>query len=145
VRSVGRVPEVSRTKSEALAALEDEYRKTLHAVQDFADEDFDVPRRKRHPRASSGSGVTRCRSRPIWTWTSSTPEPSLERKDWPLQRVMKDVRRSHEALVTVLERVSDEEFSRATTHKYRDGTLDGVVWFAFIYIEHYEEHRAQLA
>jgi hypothetical protein len=58
---------------------------------------------------------------------------------------MKDVRRSHEALVTVLERVSDEEFSRATTHKYRDGTLDGVVWFAFIYIEHYEEHRAQLA
>jgi hypothetical protein len=67
-----------------------------------------------------------------------------ERKDWPLQRVMEDFRRSHTALVAALQQVTDEEFNHVTTHKYRDGTLDGMVWFAFIYIEHYEEHREHL-
>src|SRR6266508_669773 len=38
------MPEVSRTKAGALAALEEEYRKTLLTVQDYADEEFEVPR-----------------------------------------------------------------------------------------------------
>jgi hypothetical protein len=38
------MPEVSRTRAGAVAALEEEYRKTLLAVQDYADEDFGVPR-----------------------------------------------------------------------------------------------------
>ena len=69
---------------------------------------------------------------------------SEERRDWPLHKVMDDLRRSHAVLVSALEQLTDQEFSRSTTHKYREGTLDGIVWFAFIYIEHYEEHRTQL-
>ena len=57
---------------------------------------------------------------------------------------MDDFRRSHEVLASALDQVTEEEFGRSSTHKYRDGTLDGMVWFAFIYIEHYEEHRAEL-
>ena len=156
------MPEVSWTKSEALAALENEYRKTLDAVQDFAVEDFDVPPREgvMSPKDTfahlawwnweAASGLERIKrdEMPFWVHMELDELNAgtlAERKDWPLQRVMEDVRRSHEALVAVLEEVSDEEFSRATTHKYRDGTLDGVVWLAFIYIEHYEEHREQLA
>jgi len=155
------MPEVSRTKAGALAALEEEYRKTLLTVQDYADEEFEVPRSEgvMSPKDTfahlawwnweAPSGLERIKrdEMPFWVHMDLDELNAgtlAERKDWPLQRVMEDFRRSHTALVAALEQVTDEEFSRVTTHKYRDGTLDGMVWFAFIYIEHYEEHRAHL-
>jgi hypothetical protein len=155
------MPEVSRTKAEALAALEDEYRKTLLAVQDFSDEAFEVPRSEglMSPKDTfahlawwnweAPGGLERIKRDEMPYWAHMELEELnagtlAERMDWPLQRVMGDFRQSHTALVALLEQVTDEEFVRETTHKYSDGTLDGMVWFAFIYIEHYEEHRAQL-
>jgi hypothetical protein len=155
------MPEVSWTKAGALAALEEEYRKTLIAVQDYADEDYGVPRGESvmSPKDTfahlawwnweAPSGLQRIKrdEMPFWVHMDLDELNAgtlAERKDWPLQRVMDDVRRSHTALVAALEQVTDEEFNHVTTHKYRDGTLDGMVWFAFIYIEHYEEHRAHL-
>ena len=156
------MPEVSWTKVGALAALEDEYRKTLLAVQDYANEDFGVPRGEgvMSPKDTfahlawwnweAPSGLQRIKrdEMPFWVHMDLDELNAgtlAERKDWPLQRVMEDFRRSHTALVAALEQVTDEDFSNVTTHKYRDGTLDGMVWLAFIYIEHYEEHRAHLA
>jgi hypothetical protein len=156
------MPEVSRTKAEALSALEDEYRKTLRAVQDFTDEDFGVPRSEglMNPKDTfahlawwnweAPAGLERIKRDEMPYWVHMELEELnagtlAERGDWPLQRVMEDFRRSHAALVALLEQVTDEEFTRETTHQYRDGTLDGMIWFAFIYIEHYEEHRAQLS
>jgi hypothetical protein len=156
------MPEVSWTKVGALAALEEEYRKTLLAVQDYANEGFEVPRGEgvMSPKDTfahlawwnweAPSGIQRIKrdEMPFWVHMDLDELNAgtlAERKDWPLKRVMEDFRRSHTALVAALEQVTDEEFSRVTTHKYRDGTLDGMVWFAFIYIEHYEEHRAHLA
>jgi len=155
------MPEVSRTRAEALAALEDEYRKTLLAVRDFADDDFEVPRSEgvMSPKDTfahmawwnweAPTGLDRIKrdEMPFWVHMDLDELNAgtlAERKDWPLQRVMEDFRRSHTALVAARDQGTDEEFSRVTTHKYSDGTLDGMVWFAFIYIEHYEEHRAQL-
>jgi len=155
------MPEVSRTKAGALAALEEEYRKTLLTVQDYADEEFEVPRSEgvMSPKDTfahlawwnweAPSGLERIKrdEMPFWVHMDLDELNAgtlAERKDWPLQRVMEDFRQSHTALVAALHQVTDEEFSRVTTHKYRDGTLDGMVWFAFIYIEHYEEHRAHL-
>jgi hypothetical protein len=155
------MPEVSWTKAEALAALEEEYRKTLRAVQDYADEDYGVSRGESimSPKDTfahlawwnweAPSGLQRIKrdEMPFWVHMDLDELNAgtlAERKDWPLQRVMDDFRRSHTALVAALEHVTDEEFNHVTTHKYRDGTLDGMVWFAFIYIEHYEEHRAHL-
>lgn len=155
------MPEVSRTRAGALAALEEEYRKTLLTVQDYADEDFEVPRGEgvMSPKDTfahlawwnweAPSGLQRIKrdEMPFWVHMDLDELNAgtlAERKDWPLQRVMEDFRRSNTALVAALEQVTDEEFSRVTTHKYRDGTLDGMVWLAFIYIEHYEEHRAHL-
>jgi hypothetical protein len=155
------MPEVSWTKVGALAALEEEYRKTLLAVHNYSDQDFEVPRDEgvMSPKDTfahlawwnweAPSGVQRIKrdEMPFWVHMDLDELNAgtlAERKDWPLQRVMEDFRRSHVALVAALEQVTDEEFSRVTTHKYRDGTLDGMVWFAFIYIEHYEEHRAHL-
>ena len=155
------MPEVSRTRAGALAALEEEYRKTLLTVQDYADEEFEVPRSEgvMSPKDTfahlawwnweAPSGLQRIKrdEMPFWVHMDLDELNAgtlAERKDWPMQQVMEDFRRSHTALVAALEQVTDEEFSRVTTHKYRDGTLDGMVWFAFIYIEHYEEHRAHL-
>ena len=155
------MPEVSWTKAGALADLEKEYRKTLLAVHNYADQDFGVPRGEgvMSPKDTfahlawwnweAPSGVQRIKrdEMPFWVHMDLDELNAgtlAERKDWPLQRVMEDFRRSHIALVAALEQVTDEEFSNVTTHKYRDGTLDGMVWFAFIYIEHYEEHGAHL-
>jgi hypothetical protein len=71
------------------------------------------------------------------------PARSRERRAWPLDRVMEDLRRSHDELVAALESLTDREFTRPTTHQYSDGTLDGGVWFCFVFTEH-DEERLQL-
>jgi len=156
------MPEVSRTKAEALAALEDEYRKTLLAVQNYTDEDFEAARVAGGMSAKdifahmawwnweAPSGLERIRRDeiPFWVHLEEMDELNAgtfaEHKDWPLRKVMDDFRRSHEVLAAALDQLTEEDFGRSSTRKYRDGTLDGMVWFAFIYIEHYEEHRAEL-
>jgi hypothetical protein len=156
------MPEVSRSKAEALAALDDEYRRTLLAVKDYSDEDFEIPRAEggMSPKDAfahmawwnweAPSGLERIRRDeiPFWAHLEELDELNAgtlaEHKDWPLHKVMDDFVRSHDALVAALETVTEEEFGRKSTHKYRDGTLDGMMWFAFIYIEHYEEHRSLL-
>ena len=152
---------VSRTKIEALAALEDAYRKTLLAVQDYSDEDFESMRTRggMSPKDvfahlawwnwEAPSGLERIKKDEMPYWAhidldelnAGTFE---ERRAWPLDRVMEDLRRSHDVLVAALESLTDQEFTRPTTHQYSDGTLDGGVWFSFVFTEHYEEHRLQL-
>ena len=153
--------EVRRTRADALAAVEDEYRKVLQAVQEYTKEDFDAPHIEgsRSPKdiiahlsfwnweAPSGLQRVLRDEMPYWAHIDLDELNAgvySERQPWLLDRVMDDFHRSHKALIAALAQVTDEEYSHPTTHKYRNGTLDGVVWFFFIYYEHYEEHRAQL-
>jgi hypothetical protein len=153
--------EVKWTRAEALAAVEDEYRKLLQAVQEYTKEDFEAPRigGSRSPKdiiahvafwnweAPSGLQRVLRDEMPYWAHIDLDELNAgvySERQNWPLDQVMDDFRRSQKALISALAQVTDEQYSRLTTHKYRNGTLDGVVWFFFIYYEHYEEHRAQL-
>ena len=153
--------EVKRTRAEAFATVEDDYRKILRAVQDFTKEDFEAPgiEGDRSPKdifahlafwnweAPSGLQRVLRDEMPYWAHIDLDELNAgvySERQPWPLDKVMDDFRRSHTALISALAQVTDEQFSRPTTHKYRNGTLDGAVWFFFIYYEHYEEHGAQL-
>jgi hypothetical protein len=153
--------EVKWTRAEALAAVEDEYRKLLQAVQEYTKEDFEAPRIEgsRSPKdiiahvafwnweAPSGLQRVLRDEMPYWAHIDLDELNAgvySERQNWPLDQVMDDFRRSQKALISALVQVTDEQYSRLTTHKYRNGTLDGVVWFFFIYYEHYEEHREQL-
>ena len=153
--------EVKRTRAEALAAVEDEYRKILRAVQDYTEEDFEAPHIEggMSPKdifahlafwnweAPSGLQRVLRDEMPYWAHIDLDELNAgvySERQPWPLDKVMDDFRRSHMALITALAQVTDEQYSRPTNHKYRNGTLDGAVWFFFIYYEHYEQHRAQL-
>jgi hypothetical protein len=155
------MPQVKRNKTEALATLEDEYQKILLAVQDYSKEDFEARRIEgdRSPKDilahlafwnwEAQSGLERILRDEIPFWVHIDLDELnagtfSERQNWLLQRVMDNFRHSHAALISALEQVTVEQFGRSTTHKYRDGTLDGLVWLAFIYIEHYEEHGAQL-
>lgn len=153
--------EVKWTRAEALAAVEDEYRRLLQAVQEYTKEDFEAPHIEgsRSPKdiiahvafwnweAPSGLQRVLRDEMPYWAHIDLDELNAgvySERQNWPLDQVMDDFRRSHKALISALAQVTDEQYTRLTTHKYRNGTLDGVVWFFFIYYEHYEEHRAQL-
>ena len=153
--------EVKRTRAEALAAVEDEYRKILRAVQDYTKEDFEVPRIEggMSPKdifahlafwnweAPSGLQRVLRDEMPYWAHIDLNELNAgvySERQPWSLDKVMDDFRRSHTALILALTQVTDEQYSLPTTHKYSNGTLDGVVWLYFIYYEHYVEHRAQL-
>jgi len=134
------MPEVSWTKAEALAALEEEYRKTLRAVQDYADEDYGVSRGESimSPKDTfahlawwnweAPSGLQRIKrdEMPFWVHMDLDELNAgtlAERKDWPLQRVMEDFRRSHTALVAALEQVTDEEFNHVTHTSIATGHL----------------------
>jgi hypothetical protein len=153
--------EVKRTRAEALAAVEDEYRKILQAVQDYTKEDFEAPfiEGGRSPKdifahlafwnweAPSGLQRVLRDEMPYWAHIDLDELNAgvySERQAWSLDQVMDDFQRSHTALLAALAQVTDEQYHRPTTHKYRNGTLDGVVWFFFIYYEHYDEHRTQL-
>ena len=153
--------EVKWTRAEALAAVEDEYHKILRAVQDYTKEDFEVPRIEgsRTPKDTIAhlafwnwealSGLQRVLrdEMPYWAHIDLDELNAgvySERQPWSLDKVMDDFRRSHVALVSAFAQVTDEQYSRPTTHKYSNGTLDGVVWLFFIYYVHYEEHRVQL-
>ena len=153
--------EVKQTRAEALAAVEDEYRKILRVVQEYTKEDFErsLIEGDRSPKdiiahlafwnweAPSGLQRVLRDEMPYWAHIDLDELNAgvySERQNWPLDQVMDDFRRSQKALISALTQITDEQYSRLTTHKYRNGTLDGVVWFFFIYYEHYEEHRAQL-
>ena len=153
--------EVRLTRAKALAAVEDEYSKILQTVQDYTKEDLEAPfiEGGRSPKdifahlgfwnweAPSGLQRVLRDEMPYWAHIDLDELNAgvySERQAWPLDKVMDDFRRSHTALISALAQVTDEQYSRPTTHKYRNGTLDGVVWFFFIYYEHYDEHRAQL-
>jgi hypothetical protein len=153
--------EVKQTRAEALAAVEDEYRKILQTVQDYTKEDFEAPfiQGGRSPKDifahlafwnwEAPSGLERALRDEMPYWAHIDLDElnagvNAERQTWSLDQVMDDFRRSHAALLAALAQVNDEQYHRPTTHKYHDGTLDGVVWLFFIYYEHYEEHRTQL-
>ena len=153
--------EVKRTRDEALAAVEEAYRKILGAVQEYAQEDLEAPQIEggMSPKdvlahlafwnweAPSGLQRVLRDEMPYWAHIDLDVLNAgvySERQPWTLDKVMDDFRRSHTALMSALAQVTDEQFSRTTTHKYSKGTLDGVVWFFFVFYEHYEEHRAQL-
>ena len=153
--------EVKRTRVEALAAVEEEYHKILGAVQDYTNEAFDASHIEGgmsqkdifahlafwNWEAPSGLQRVLRDEMPYWAHIDLDELNAgvySERQPWTLDKVMDDFRRSHTALISALKQVTDEQYSRQTIHKYRNGTLDGVVWFFFIYYEHYEEHRAQL-
>lgn len=153
--------QVSRTKIEALAALEDAYRTTLLAVQAYSDEEFEATRTEggMSPKDilahltwwnwEAPSGLERIKKDEMPFWSHIDLDELNagafeERRARPLDRVMDDLRRSHEALVSALESVTDQEFGRPTTHRYSDGTLHGGVWFFFVFTEHYDEHRLEL-
>ena len=153
--------EVKRTQAEALAAVEDEYRKILQALQDYTKEDFEVPRIEgsRSPKDiiahlafwnwEAPSGLQRILRDEMPYWSHIDLDELnegvySERQPWPLDKVMDDFHGSHAALISSLTQVTDEQYSLPTTHKYRNGTLNGVVWLFFVFYEHYVEHRAQL-
>jgi hypothetical protein len=153
--------EVKRTRDEALAAVEEAYRKILGAVQEYTQEDLEVPQIEGgmspkdvlahlafwNREAPSGLQRVLRDEMPYWAHIDLDVLNAgvySERQPWTLDKVMDDFRRSHTALMSALAQVTDEQFNRTTTHKYSNGTLDGVVWFFFVFYEHYEEHRAQL-
>lgn len=155
------MPVVPTNTTEALDALEQEYEKTLNAAAsiDSAAMIADTVEGGMSPKDvlahlawwnwEAPTAVQRIRSDEVPWWIHVDLDQVnagtlAERKDWSIENVMDDLRRSHLALSSALESVSPGEFYQPTTHLYQTGPPVGMQWLFYIYIEHYEQHRRQL-
>jgi len=66
------------------------------------------------------------------------------RRNLPLHKVMDDFRRSQQALVSLVARMSESELTKETPHKSGDNKNANAAWIVGGIIEHYQEHYADL-